>query len=923
MQVSNPTKSYPKADETHVVHYAKRDAQEHHIIPRQLSDHPLVRSSAYNIEGESNLMFLPTGRSGMGSNPEGHSLHLGSHPDYTVKLKDKLDKAYKKAKLGKYTQEERLEQVQEIVLEFQSKLTQKDEHGSAFRMNARQDRWDQAIQVSQKPTGEIIELLRISDWPNQSLFTSIKRSGKVPPTCEGFFPKENFKTLATNLIKDEQDNLMNELNGVRTISKSETKQNGGVTFTIPAVYKNFEKQSEYQLVMPTTLKMTSNELAKIIDELRVMVYLDDREPYYHQMAGRNFNIIAQTSMPDTEIGKVLEEADMLLKGYTAIGVFFPDNKVQAGLELLKNNEKRIRAMLDDDLDVLTTDQLYEWYLECGAIDVKTHPEHKDIIAEFNEALEKYEEKYCEDEDAGYGYCIIPKTKQHQQNGKLLMFESRLVIQHHFIDSAHHDSDSPIEPNPFKILTEKMGKNSPHFQNVLEKIKVIHSLYVLFCNLKAKGQIPICARPPHNYKKPVKTHRLLPHILCQKFIGTKIQRRIDMPHSHKFLRFPIIFGGVNFANKYDVLQPLPDEEKKKYEGQYGAQDNALSIKIEVAEISELGLEERSMNSGLTHLSLEDTKRRYEETKEEVRETEDILVFDSSRLCTKYPLKTIDQVRVKISTGITSYGREDSIKPDHFNMASKLINKQAVLIGLLERASATTINETTVGVVNVYPLILSLIFFEPFAMLDMVLKKPSIDVTKKYKDKTALYFLMNYWNNIDKHIPHERDKIAKLVEYGIDLNQLDGRGKSIMEHAIEKNDHDLFYKVYNNTTFNRDMKIDGMSLLQYALKHERITISRELFRLKRNSIYHKDKDGHDALYYAYRYQSPNPRTKDIMANEITEKIETDKKNEIKCAMEKQQEQQEKEEKEEERLALKIKERKLKNRVKEKVLKAFCMA
>ena len=142
------THSYTKDDGTHVVHYAKRDAQEHHMIPRQLRDHSMVRSSAYNIEGESNLMFLPTGRSGMGSNPEGHSIHLGSHPDYTAKIERQFDNSYARAELDNYTKQERLQQVQDTALQAQSWLTQRDEYGDAFRMNARQDRWDQSMAAS-------------------------------------------------------------------------------------------------------------------------------------------------------------------------------------------------------------------------------------------------------------------------------------------------------------------------------------------------------------------------------------------------------------------------------------------------------------------------------------------------------------------------------------------------------------------------------------------------------------------------------------------------------------------------------------------------------------------------------------------------------------------------------------------------------
>ena len=136
------THSYTKDDGTHVVHYAARDAQEHHMIPRQLRDHPMVTSSAYNIESESNLMFLPTGRSGMGSNPEGHSIHLGSHPKYTEELKYELDISHREADRYDYSQKERLEQVQDIALQAQSWLTQGDEDGDPYRLNARQDCWD-------------------------------------------------------------------------------------------------------------------------------------------------------------------------------------------------------------------------------------------------------------------------------------------------------------------------------------------------------------------------------------------------------------------------------------------------------------------------------------------------------------------------------------------------------------------------------------------------------------------------------------------------------------------------------------------------------------------------------------------------------------------------------------------------------------
>ena len=882
------THSYTKDDGTHVVHYAKRDAQEHHMIPRQLRDHPMVRSSAYNIEGESNLIFLPTGRSGMGSNPEGHSIHLGSHPDYTAKIERQFDNSYARAELDNYTKQERLQQVQDTALQAQSWLTQRDEYGDAFRMNARQDRWDKAIQMSQKPTGEIkstktppthgakkgddsSRYLASASDAERSLFSSEQTR---PQPTEYYFPKENVTTLATTDIKSEQDNLMNGRSGVETIVTSSTDENGGVTFS-PEVYDTFKKQRQYQLVMKTTVKITSDELAQIIDELRSMVYVVGRKLDYNMMKGQDFHIIGQTSMEDTMIGRLFEQADMFLKGCVHFGVFFPDDKIDAGLELLKDTE-RIKGMVDKDSGkILLNNALYKEFLSHGAIDLTAHPEHKSMIEAFKLLFNQYEKKYNPTRGAN-GYLIEPKTESIKQNGELVVIKPKLSIKHHFSDGSCYDSDSLIEPNPFKFLTENMAKNSPKFQAILDKIKVIYSLYVLFCNLKANGQMPITPKPRHS--KAVKTHRLMPHILCQ------------LPDSPTF-----IDGGVSLKNKNSVLHSLSDEEKKRYEGQYGNLAKSLSIKIEVEETS--------------RLNLADTKRRYEETKMALRQRKEILTFDSSRLSKDFQSTTIDPVRVKVSTGITSYGPKDKIQPNHLNMALKSTNKQAVLIGLLKQASATTINETMVTSSN-YALILYLIFHQPFAVLDMVLEKQSIDVTKKYHDKTALFYLMNKW---DKN----RDQIAKLAEYGIDLNELDNRGKSIMEHAIEKNDKDLFCKVRNNTTFNRDMKIDGMSLLQYALKHDRITMSRELLKVKPDSIYHKDKDGHDALYYAYRYQS-----KDYMADKIIEKMETDEKNKMEDEMLKQNQQQERE-KEEERLALKIEEMKLKNRVKKKVLKTFCMA
>ena len=67
--------------------------QIHHIIPRQCSDHPILLG--YDMEGPSNLMFLPT-REGVSKMKlrETVPIHDGGHVKYNIYVRSVLDGLY-------------------------------------------------------------------------------------------------------------------------------------------------------------------------------------------------------------------------------------------------------------------------------------------------------------------------------------------------------------------------------------------------------------------------------------------------------------------------------------------------------------------------------------------------------------------------------------------------------------------------------------------------------------------------------------------------------------------------------------------------------------------------------------------------------------------------------------------------------------
>ncbi|MCG8701196.1 MAG: AHH domain-containing protein [Bacteroidales bacterium] len=70
----------------------KRGYQRHHIIPQSLSNHPAMVSSGMNIDGATNMKYLPVA-SGIDPNPN-KAIHKGwsqGHLDYNKMMKSELD----------------------------------------------------------------------------------------------------------------------------------------------------------------------------------------------------------------------------------------------------------------------------------------------------------------------------------------------------------------------------------------------------------------------------------------------------------------------------------------------------------------------------------------------------------------------------------------------------------------------------------------------------------------------------------------------------------------------------------------------------------------------------------------------------------------------------------------------------------------
>ncbi|WP_446731157.1 AHH domain-containing protein [Pseudomonas sp. CFBP 13711] len=65
----------------------KSGFQKFHIIPLQLSGHPVLKASGMNIHASNNIIYLPT----HAENHPVRTVHLGPHPGYTAEVRGNLN----------------------------------------------------------------------------------------------------------------------------------------------------------------------------------------------------------------------------------------------------------------------------------------------------------------------------------------------------------------------------------------------------------------------------------------------------------------------------------------------------------------------------------------------------------------------------------------------------------------------------------------------------------------------------------------------------------------------------------------------------------------------------------------------------------------------------------------------------------------
>ncbi|WP_189342871.1 DUF6531 domain-containing protein [Ulvibacter litoralis] len=96
----------------------KQGYQRHHMIPKSLQNHPAFKASGMNIDGASNMKYLPVAE-GIDSNPN-KSLHKGwneTHSEYNKKMKGNLDAINTRAMTENWDQK----RIQDEILDLQRK----------------------------------------------------------------------------------------------------------------------------------------------------------------------------------------------------------------------------------------------------------------------------------------------------------------------------------------------------------------------------------------------------------------------------------------------------------------------------------------------------------------------------------------------------------------------------------------------------------------------------------------------------------------------------------------------------------------------------------------------------------------------------------------------------------------------------------
>ncbi len=69
---------------------------DHHIIPKQHKDHPLLRKVNYDIHSRFNLLIMPTKKGINNLNLHPNTIYHCSHPKYNKMVKQDLDEIYER-----------------------------------------------------------------------------------------------------------------------------------------------------------------------------------------------------------------------------------------------------------------------------------------------------------------------------------------------------------------------------------------------------------------------------------------------------------------------------------------------------------------------------------------------------------------------------------------------------------------------------------------------------------------------------------------------------------------------------------------------------------------------------------------------------------------------------------------------------------
>jgi len=68
---------------------------DHHVIPKQFRNHPIVKDTNFDINGNFNLMIMPTPKGIIELNMDPKTIPHKNHPRYNIQVKSMLDYIHK------------------------------------------------------------------------------------------------------------------------------------------------------------------------------------------------------------------------------------------------------------------------------------------------------------------------------------------------------------------------------------------------------------------------------------------------------------------------------------------------------------------------------------------------------------------------------------------------------------------------------------------------------------------------------------------------------------------------------------------------------------------------------------------------------------------------------------------------------------